>query len=113
LTKTLTKTNCRYFRIPAGLVLAALCFAPAAWAQGCVLCYTSLAASGPAGMRAFQFAMFALLIPALLLFLGVFFLVFRRARAVSTPLHSRQKNRIHFPIFTSRIASAKAAPGRA
>jgi hypothetical protein len=31
-------------------------------------------------MHAFQMAMFALLIPALLLFLAVFFLVFRRAR---------------------------------
>ena len=62
------------------LAVAALAFAPGAWAQGCVLCYTSLSNSGPGALRAFQIAMFALLVPALLLFLGVFLLVFRRAR---------------------------------
>jgi len=33
-------------------------------------------------MHAFQMAMFALLIPALLLFLAVFLLIFRRARTI-------------------------------
>ena len=60
--------------------VAALGFSPSAWAQGCVLCYTSLASSGPTAMHAFQMAMFALLIPALLLFLSVFLLIFRGAR---------------------------------
>jgi len=68
------------FRTVLSLAVAALAFAPGAWAQGCVLCYTSLSNSGPGAMHAFQMAMFALLIPALLLFLGVFLLVFRRAR---------------------------------
>ena len=66
-------------RIAVALTMA-LCFTPGAWAQGCVLCYTSLSNSGPGAMHAFQMAMFALLIPALLLFLGVFLLIFLRAR---------------------------------
>ena len=65
------------------LLLAVLSFSPGAWAQGCVLCYTSLAASGPAAMKAFELAMFALLIPALLLFLGVALLICRRAQGKS------------------------------
>jgi hypothetical protein len=47
-------------------------------AQGCVLCYTSLAAAGPKGFHAFEVAMFVLLAPALLLFLGLFLLIYRR-----------------------------------
>jgi hypothetical protein len=66
-------------RLACGVAISALGFAPGAWAQGCVLCYTSLASSGPAAMHAFQVAMFALLIPALLLFLSLFLLIFRRA----------------------------------
>jgi hypothetical protein len=67
-------------RSAIGIAIVALGFAPGAWAQGCVLCYTSLANSGPAAMRAFEMAMFALLIPALLLFGGVFLLILRRAQ---------------------------------
>ncbi len=66
-------------KIAVALTMA-LGFTPGAWAQGCVLCYTSLSNSGPGAMHAFQMAMFALLIPALLLFLGVFLLIFLRAR---------------------------------
>ncbi len=55
------------YKSAVGMAIAALGFAPGAWAQGCVLCYTSLASSGPAAMHAFQVAMIALLIPALLL----------------------------------------------
>jgi hypothetical protein len=101
----------RFWRMSAGLALLALGFTPGAWAQGCVLCYTSLAASGPGGMHAFQVAMFALLIPALLLFLGVFCLIFLRARTPSAQLPSRARNRTHFPRLASRLA--KPAPGRA
>ncbi len=65
------------------LAVAALVFAQGAWAQGCVLCYTSLSNSGPTAMRAFEIAMFALLVPALLLFAAVFFVVFRGALPAS------------------------------
>jgi len=84
-------------------------FAPGAWAQGCVLCYTSLASSGPAAMHAFQMAMFVLLIPALLLFLGLFLLIFRRARP-QVPVQPVSRN----SIPTMRIASsATTVEGRA
>jgi hypothetical protein len=96
-------------RSAAGIAIAALGFAPGAWAQGCVLCYTSLASSGPAAMHAFQVAMFALLIPALLLFLGVFLLVFRRART-KTPTQSIARNANRWRLATS---GAKPLEGRA
>ena len=55
--------------------------APAAHAQGCILCYTSLAAAGSAAMHAFQMAMLVLLIPALFLFVGIFVFILRRGAA--------------------------------
>jgi hypothetical protein len=67
-------------------VLAVFSLMPAlgAHAQGCVLCYTSLAGASPNGLHAFQLAMLVLLVPALLLFLGLFLLIFRR-RATRQP----------------------------
>lgn len=67
--------------ILALITLAVLASAPLAHAQGCVLCYTSLSAAGPAAMRAFQAAMFVLLMPALTLFIGIFLLIRRRGAA--------------------------------
>lgn len=100
------KFSCRWALAAA---VAALGFAPGAWAQGCVLCYTSLVGSGPTAMHAFQMAMFALLIPALLLFLFVFLLVFRRAR-IKAPASSTSRNRV---VRLGLSASAKSAEGRA
>jgi hypothetical protein len=67
----------------AALSLLGLLFvsAPAAHAQGCILCYTSLAAAGSAAMHAFQMAMLVLLIPALFLFVGIFVFILRRGAA--------------------------------
>lgn len=97
------------YRSAVAMAIAVLGFAPGAWAQGCVLCYTSLAASGPTTMHAFQMAMFALLIPALLLFLAVFLLIFRRART-NGPARAIPRNR----IYNSRVPSgAKLLEGRA
>ena len=83
------KSTCRPIVATA---FAALAFTPGAWAQGCVLCYTSVAAGGPAAMHAFQLAMFVLLIPALSLFLGLFLLIFRRART-EFPARALRRNR--------------------
>jgi uncharacterized protein (DUF58 family) len=89
-------------KIAAALTVAALGFTPGAWAQGCVLCYTSLSNGGPAAMYAFQVAMFALLIPALLLFLGVALLIFRRARtATVAPATTRKRVNAVRPIAHS------------
>ena len=97
------------YRSALALSIAALGFAPGARAQGCVLCYTSLASSGPAAMHAFQIAMFALLIPALMLFLAVFFLIFRRART-KAPVGAMQGKGRRTWRFSS---SAKPLEGRA
>ncbi|PYU26004.1 MAG: hypothetical protein DMG30_03340 [Acidobacteria bacterium] len=85
------------------IAVAAFSFTPGAWAQGCVLCYTSLASSGPTAMHAFQMAMFALLIPALLLFLGVCLLIFRCART-KTPYPAIQRNHVPRRRLSSSIA---------
>ena len=58
---------------------AALGFAPGAAAQSCALCYTTASAAGSAGIRALHVGILALLIPALGLFLGILYLVIRRA----------------------------------
>ena len=86
-------------KIAVVLAAAALGFTPGAWAQGCVLCYTSLANGGPGAMRAFQMAMFVLLFPALLLFLGVVLLIFQRARtATVAPATTRERVNTVRPI---------------
>lgn len=98
------------YKMAAAFAVAALSFAPGAWAQGCVLCYTSLANSGPGAMHAFQMAMFALLIPALLLFLGVFLLIYQRARTrPAAPVATRKRVKAVRPI----PQSINPAEGRA
>ena len=101
----------RSLRIIAGLGVVLLC-APGAWAQGCILCYTSAAATGPGGMHAFQMAMFALLIPALLLFLAVGFLIFRRARAASAPAGSVARKSASRWASASRLTPVRPVTGR-
>jgi hypothetical protein len=76
-------TILRRMAMVSAVILAALGVSPAARAQGCVLCYTSAAASGPGGMHALQMGMAVLLVPALLLFVGVAVLIAYRARAAS------------------------------
>jgi hypothetical protein len=68
-------------RMKFGLVtlLAILASAQSAFAQGCALCYTSASALGRAGQRSLDFGILALLTPALVLFLCVMFLLYRRA----------------------------------
>jgi hypothetical protein len=64
-------------------VLATLASAQGAFAQGCALCYTSASAIGKAGQRSLDFGILALLTPALVLFLCVMFLLYRRAVAAT------------------------------
>jgi hypothetical protein len=56
-----------------------LASAQSAFAQGCALCYTSASALGQAGQRSLDYGILALITPALVLFLGVMFLLYRRA----------------------------------
>jgi hypothetical protein len=60
-------------------LLAILASARGAFAQGCALCYTSASALGAAGQRSLDYGILALLTPALVLFLSVMFLLYRRA----------------------------------
>lgn len=100
----------------AGFVGTALLMAvPGAHAQGCVLCYTSLAGAGPGAMRAFEMAMLTLLIPALLLFAGVFLFIFLRARESSSstesaPMQNQKQKEVRRPRFTPAVV--KPAEGR-
>jgi hypothetical protein len=50
-----------------------------AHAQGCALCYTTASAAGAAAQRSLNWGILALLAPALVLFLSVMFLLYRRA----------------------------------
>jgi hypothetical protein len=52
--------------------------APHAAAQGCAMCYQNAASSGVKGRAALRHGILILLLPALSLFLGVFFLIYRR-----------------------------------
>ena len=60
-------------------MLAVLASAQGAFAQGCALCYTSASALGQAGQRSLDYGILALVTPALVLFLSVLFLLYRRA----------------------------------
>jgi hypothetical protein len=64
-------------------LLAILVSAPGAFAQGCALCYASASALGASAQRSLDWGILALLTPALVLFLSVMFLLYRRA--VSAP----------------------------
>ena len=56
-----------------------LASAQGAFAQGCALCYASASALGASGQRSLDWGILALLTPALVLFLSVMFLLYRRA----------------------------------
>jgi hypothetical protein len=72
-------------RVKIALVALLGVFADArgALAQGCALCYTTASAAGQAAERSLDFGILALLAPALILFLGVMFLLYRRAVSAS------------------------------
>jgi len=61
------------------VLLAILASAQGVFAQGCALCYASASALGASGQRSLDYGILALLTPALTLFLGVLFLLYRRA----------------------------------
>ncbi len=60
-------------------LIAILTSARGAFAQGCALCYTTASQLGAAGQRSLDYGILALLAPALVLFLSVMFLLYRRA----------------------------------
>jgi hypothetical protein len=62
----------------AAVVAAVVSFGQSAWAQGCVMCYTSASALNKSGASALDKAIIVLWIPPALIFFGVFFLIYRR-----------------------------------
>jgi hypothetical protein len=56
-----------------------LASARGAFAQNCALCYTSASALGSGAQRSLDYGILALLTPALVLFLSVMFMLYRRA----------------------------------
>jgi len=64
-------------------LLTILASAQSAFAQGCALCYTSASAIGQAGERSLDIGILALRTPALVLFLSVMYMLYRRAVAAT------------------------------
>jgi hypothetical protein len=75
----------RRFLVSACLLAGLLGYTPRVWAQGCALCYASVAAAGTAAQEALRSGILALLIPVLLLLVGVALLIWRRSTPSATP----------------------------
>jgi hypothetical protein len=71
-------------RFAFAALVALLANSGSAWAQGCALCYTTASAAGAAAERSLNWGILALLAPALIMFLGVLFLLYRRSLAPTT-----------------------------
>ncbi len=69
--------------VAATVVALLLGAVPAAWAQGCVMCKTSAAAIGEESAKTLDLGIFILLIPAVAIFLGIFFWMIRYRNHVS------------------------------
>jgi hypothetical protein len=65
-------------------VLTLLGSTQGAFAQGCALCYTTASAAGVAAQRSLDFGILTLLTPALVMFLGVMIMLYRRAISATT-----------------------------
>jgi hypothetical protein len=63
----------------AAAALVTLLVSRGAFAQNCALCYTSASALGSGAQRSLDVGILTLLTPALVLFLAVIFLLYRRA----------------------------------
>ena len=64
-------------------LLAIAVSAQSASAQGCALCYTTASAMGASAQRSLDIGILALVSPALILFLSVIFLLYRRAASAT------------------------------
>jgi len=65
--------------VAASLALVAALFsASAVFAQGCALCYTDAAATGPQTQAALRHGILVLMIPPMFIFAGLFLLLYRR-----------------------------------
>ena len=88
-------------------VAGILSFSQSAWAQGCVMCYTSASALNKNGATALDKAIIVLWIPPALIFWGVFAYIYKRRSAWrdSTPEES-------FPDFGTGAGFEAPGPTR-
>jgi Na+/proline symporter len=70
----------RIARWAAVVATTLLALGQSAWAQGCVMCYTSASALGGGGSKALDKAIIVLWIPPALIFFGIFALIYRRRK---------------------------------
>lgn len=73
-----SSTILRALMILAAGISAAFTCAPAAFAQGCALCYTDAAATGPHAEAALRHGILVLMIPPTLIIVGLFSLLYLR-----------------------------------
>jgi len=69
-----------------GLLAASFAAAPAAFAQGCAMCYTTAAAQSPKAQAALNHGILVLLIPPLSMFIGILVFLYRRRNATRPAL---------------------------
>ena len=69
---------CKASVIATGVLAAALVPAKAAFAQGCALCYSDASATSPQAQAALRHGILILLIPPMMIFSGLFALLYRR-----------------------------------
>lgn len=63
------------------LLAGTLISAPAVFAQGCALCYNDASATGPQAQAALRHGILILLIPPMLIFSGLFGMLYQRRNA--------------------------------
>jgi hypothetical protein len=71
----------------AAVAASVLSFGQSAWAQGCVLCYTSASALNKNAAHELDKAIITLFIPPALIFVGIFLYIYKRRSAWRTSEH--------------------------
>ncbi|HKV27489.1 MAG TPA: hypothetical protein VJN90_04355 [Candidatus Acidoferrales bacterium] len=74
-------------------VSATLAFASATFGQGCALCYSDAAATGPQGQAALRHGILALIIPPTVIFAGVLSTLYRRRNLYRESIEHAARNR--------------------
>jgi hypothetical protein len=87
--------------------LAALLFAPPAFAQGCALCYNTAASQSPEAAKQLNYAILTLLVPTLSLFCGILIFAFRRRNA-EMELEREEETSFALPGDLSAVPQSRA-----
>lgn len=80
----------------AFVALVGLLASPAAFAQGCALCYNDAAATGPHAIAALRHGILVLAIPPMLIFASIFAVLYRRRNLTHQVVHTiTNSNSVH------------------